>query len=143
MTFGEILRKKRKSKGLSLRELMDLTGIPKSSLFRYEHDMSEPKLTDLRCLKIHIGLNEEDILGNKEKSKINKRFLKITDIESGSVYYFYQNSIFNIVKSRPLGDKEYLSIHSNERCVQFEVSKIIVEETDTMDNIVSENNSDE
>ena len=72
------------------------------------------------------------------QQKNNKRFLKITDLKTKNVCYFYQNNIFNIVKSRPLGGEEYLSIHSNERCVQFEVPKIIVEETDTMDDIISQ-----
>lgn len=74
------------------------------------------------------------------QQKNNKRFLKVTKIENGSVYYFRQNNIFNITKSKIFGDdREYIYIESiNGKGVQFEISKVKIEETDTMDDIISQ-----
>lgn len=74
------------------------------------------------------------------QQKNNKRFLKITDLETKAVYYFYQNNIFNIVKSRLFrDDREYICIESiNGKHVEFNVLKVKIEETDTMDDIISQ-----
>lgn len=73
---------------------------------------------------------------NQQKNA--KKFLKITNLETKSVYYFYQNSIFNITKSKPFGDdREYIYIESiNGKHVEFNVLKVKIEETDDMSDIV-------
>lgn len=73
---------------------------------------------------------------NQQKNA--KKFLKITNLETKSVYYFYQNSIFNITKSKPFGDdREYIYIESiNGKGIEFDPLKVKIEETDDMSDIV-------
>lgn len=50
MTLGELLRKAREAKGLSIRELAELVGVSHVSIYHYEHGNHVPRLTHLKWL---------------------------------------------------------------------------------------------
>lgn len=63
MTLGLRIVVARRSKGLTLRDLEDMTGIPNSALSRYEHDHSQPTLERLVILADALGVTPNYLLG--------------------------------------------------------------------------------
>ena len=56
-TFGERLRARRDSAGLTQSQLSERCGIPKPTLSRYENDHVQPSLGTLRKLADGLGLS--------------------------------------------------------------------------------------
>ena len=68
MNIGENIKKVRKLKGMSQKELSDLSGVPRVSISRYENNERTPtidivkKLSDALYINLEILVNWTDIL---------------------------------------------------------------------------------
>lgn len=62
-TFSEVIKKHREMKGLSLRKLSQLSGVPTTSIFNYENGVEptiEPADKILKALGIRFIMGEEE-----------------------------------------------------------------------------------
>lgn len=66
MTLGEKVRKARLEKGKSLNELAEKCGCAKSSILRWERDVSEPSFFNVIVLSQVLGLSLDYLAGLEE-----------------------------------------------------------------------------
>ena len=66
MTFGERLKKARKSKGLTQKELAEIVGIAKTTLGNYEINFREPNLLIFGKLVEVLDADANELLGRKK-----------------------------------------------------------------------------
>lgn len=71
--FGKRLRKIRKSRNISQRELADYLGVGQSTIANYENNLRFPNVQKLRLLSEYLGVNVELILGS---SLLNEKQIK-------------------------------------------------------------------
>lgn len=50
MTLGKYLKKAREKKGLSVRELAKLVGVAHTTIYKYETDEHEPRISHLKWI---------------------------------------------------------------------------------------------
>jgi transcriptional regulator with XRE-family HTH domain len=50
MTLGQYLKEARKKKGLSVRQLAKIVGVCHTSIYDYENDLSEPRISHLKWI---------------------------------------------------------------------------------------------
>ena len=62
-TFGQRLRRARKSKDITLQELADKLNTNKSTLSRYENNKREPKLDLIKDLADYLNVSVDYLLG--------------------------------------------------------------------------------
>ena len=63
LTFGERLRRIRKSKKMSQKELSEKTGLYQIYISNYENDISLPNCTTLEWLCKGLGVTATELLG--------------------------------------------------------------------------------
>lgn len=62
MTLGELLREAREKKGLSVRELAKMVGISHPTIYKYEADQYEPRISHLKWLAQALDLTLLEIV---------------------------------------------------------------------------------
>ncbi|MEK4174704.1 helix-turn-helix transcriptional regulator [Aeribacillus composti] len=73
-TFGEKIKKLRKSKNLSIGELVTelnkiyKTNISKSMISRYENDTADPKMENIRILADYFNVSADYLVGIKDEN---------------------------------------------------------------------------
>ena len=114
MSFGEKLKKHRKSIGLSQEELSKKLNISRQSISKWEQDKSLPDLVNSKILCQELNIRIEDILNDKEstfKVDDNKRnYVNSLNKKIVAVLFFLFISFLNYF---PI----YLVIRSEERRV--------------------------
>lgn len=71
-TIGEIIREKRKAKGLSVKELARLIGINLSNLYHYEAGTLTPRDKNINRLAEILDCEAAELLALKRASKMQK-----------------------------------------------------------------------
>lgn len=67
-TVGSRLKKSRKNRGLTQKEVYEKIGITDKSLSRYENNISDPDNDSLRSLCELYGVSSDYIIGNKKEA---------------------------------------------------------------------------
>lgn len=62
MTLGELLRQARKKKGLKIRELAELVGVSHVTIYHYEKDHYEPRISHLKWLAQALDLTLTELI---------------------------------------------------------------------------------
>lgn len=62
MTLGETLKQARLEQGWSARQLAEITGISHTSIFNYEGDKTEPRISHLKWLAETPLLSINDLI---------------------------------------------------------------------------------
>ena len=75
-SFGERLRLARKSCGLNQYKLQEKTGISLRTIGRYEHNISEPSLTELNRFAEALNVSLSYLVGWNVKDDVKPYFLK-------------------------------------------------------------------
>ena len=79
-SFGERLRLARKSCGLSQYKLQKKTGISLRTIGRYEHNISEPSLTELNRIAEALNVSLSYLVGWNAKDDVKPYLLKYFNI---------------------------------------------------------------
>ncbi len=89
MEFGKILKKLRREKMLTQKELSEMTGIGTTSIQLYENGSREPTLKNLKKIAAILGVPIEELLGwgNIKRSTNQDRDITFT-LLSMDVYEF-------------------------------------------------------
>lgn len=86
VTFGQRLREARIKAGLSQSDLERRSGIPKTTLSRYENDRILPSIHTLHTLAYSLGVTEGSLISEGTKardrlfSKLEERGVQITTV---------------------------------------------------------------
>jgi transcriptional regulator with XRE-family HTH domain len=70
--FADIIRKERKNKGLSQRELGEILGVTQQAVGRWEKKLAFPDTATLPKLAKYFGVTTDYLLSNDEKSSVMK-----------------------------------------------------------------------
>ena len=62
-TFGVRLKKIRKQKGMTQKELAEKSGLPQSQICRYEKDILSPTLNTFEWICAALGVSATELLG--------------------------------------------------------------------------------
>lgn len=62
MTLGDILRLAREAKGLSTRELAEMVGVSRSTIYNYESGSHEPRISHLKWLAEALDLSIMELI---------------------------------------------------------------------------------
>ena len=63
MTKGEYARRAREKKFISIKELSFLSGVPKNTISRVEHDLVDPRLSTIELLAETLGVSIDEYVG--------------------------------------------------------------------------------
>lgn len=63
MTRGEHIRAAREARGLFLRDLEELSGVPYQTISRIENDHAVPRLDTVELLADALGMSIDDLIG--------------------------------------------------------------------------------
>ena len=63
MTKGEYARRARERKYISIKELSFLSGVPKNTISRVEHDLVDPRLSTIELLAEALGVSIDEYVG--------------------------------------------------------------------------------
>lgn len=63
MTKGEYARRARERKYISIKELSSLSGVPKNTISRVEHDLVDPRLSTIELLAEALGVSIDEYVG--------------------------------------------------------------------------------
>lgn len=62
MTLGELLRRAREKKGLSIRELAKMVGVSHVSIYHYERDNHIPRISHLKRLAKALDIKLKELI---------------------------------------------------------------------------------
>jgi transcriptional regulator with XRE-family HTH domain len=68
-TFSENLIRIRKQKGISQKELAEMTGISARMIYHYEKHVTNPPLEKIEIIAEALNVNISDLLGTDKKNK--------------------------------------------------------------------------
>jgi transcriptional regulator with XRE-family HTH domain len=63
LTKGEYARRARERKYISIKELSFLSGVPKNTISRVEHDLVDPRLSTVELLAEALGVSIDEYIG--------------------------------------------------------------------------------
>ena len=63
MTKGEYARRARERKFISIKELSFISGVPKNTISRVEHDLVDPRLSTIELLAEALGVSIDEYVG--------------------------------------------------------------------------------
>lgn len=63
MTKGEYARRAREKKFISIKELSFISGVPKNTISRVEHDLVDPRLSTIELLAEALGVSIDEYVG--------------------------------------------------------------------------------
>ena len=63
MTKGEYARRARERKFISIKELSFISGVPKNTISRVEHDLVDPRLSTIELLAEALGISIDEYVG--------------------------------------------------------------------------------
>lgn len=63
MTIGESIKKIRKKKGITQKELANLTGLAEATIIRYEKNKFKPNLKQMERIAVALNVAPVDIVG--------------------------------------------------------------------------------
>ena len=111
------IRKYRKDKGITLKQLSDKTGISFSAIAMYERGSAEPSLEKIQRIAEELGVNVEDILGETHKPipKLSE------DLSGTTVFRIIEKQQDTIAKQQDIIDKQQ-SLESRQ---QETIAKLI------------------
>lgn len=69
MTKGEYARRAREKKFISIKELSFISGVPKNTISRVEHDLVDPRLSTIEILAEALGVSIDEYVGYQVFSK--------------------------------------------------------------------------
>lgn len=69
MTFGQRLAKIRTERNLSAREMGEKIGIAGQTIYHWEQDRSEPRLSSLVWLADYLGMTLDELVGRTVPKK--------------------------------------------------------------------------
>jgi transcriptional regulator with XRE-family HTH domain len=69
MTLGNLIKKARKGKGLTLQALADLIGVSKQLVFQWEKGESDAR-THIKALSVHLDMPVEYFYGTKRSPAV-------------------------------------------------------------------------
>ena len=72
LTFGERLRKARKSKGITQAELAEAIGVHEMTIRRWETDKRSPRIEEIRALASFLEIPVDFLMGESEKPSLLK-----------------------------------------------------------------------
>lgn len=138
-TIGQKLKRLRKEKGLTQKELGDLSGIHVSQLSRYEKDINKPSLDTIFkiCQSSNIDYKEFDVsllgLLHEDNIEKNREYLKKEDLEYfiDSIKYIPKFEVMDILKHNEVISKITIGIFYNGLDNDLELS---IEEITTIRN---------
>ena len=73
MTRGQHMRKARKAKGLTLREMSELTGLSYNGISQLELDKRDGSIVTIEMLADALGLSIDEYTGHQVKEESNER----------------------------------------------------------------------
>lgn len=66
-TIGQIIREKRKEKGLTVIKLAEIIGASKNTISNWEHDRTQPSLFVADALADAFGCSLDELVGRKPR----------------------------------------------------------------------------
>lgn len=67
MTLGERISDARHNKGLTQEELAEKVGISRQSIYKYEADLTEPRLLIITCISDVLGVSIDYLARGRNK----------------------------------------------------------------------------
>lgn len=103
MTVGENIRKIRKEKGLTQKQLGELLNMTQSAIGQFENDKTSPKIETIKKIASALDVSITDILGTFKNSYEYKKLEKLIHAQEGIISILID--IYERVESKEISGK--------------------------------------
>ena len=121
MAIGENIRKIRKEKKLTQKELGKLCGMSEAQIGQYENGLRNPKMETLKKIANALDINYLDLLDDKMRENLDKKSKDIAFAEAEPWALYYSN-IFNTYKEK--SDLFYTWYRRKKQEISYELDKL-------------------
>lgn len=130
MTIGENIRRIRKEKGLTQRQVGELCNPPisESNIRKYELSDQKPKIETIERIASALGVSEYELQGITTKDIL-------TSLGETTTFYNYLHAIGYEVNESPYNDKWEITIKESDQKIYIDSDEMKILESTTKENI--------
>lgn len=127
MTIGENIKRIRKEKGMTQKQLGDLCGMNEANVRKYELGKANPKIETICKIAFALGVSEYELQGISTQDILDS-------LNERTSFYNYLHSMGYDIHESPYNDKWIISIKESNTDIY-----ISDEEMDTLERTTKEN----